>query len=119
MDVLKMLNPLYHLWCLMKVRQMEKTEEAMRRECEKRKVHPITYGGFKMQITPAESRILPDKVSCENELKRLGLMEGDPRPTPSINEAYTNPEKYEIPTQYTDRGRTYLRWLKRFRLVDR
>ena len=46
-------------------------------------------------------------------------MEGEPRPTPSINEAYTNPEEYEIPTQYTDRGRTYLRWLKGFRLVDR
>lgn len=76
MEVLKMLNPLYHLPCLIKVRQMEKTEEAMRRECEKREVHWMPNGRFKMQITQAESRTHPDKVPCENELKRLGLRGG-------------------------------------------
>ena len=57
----------------MKVRQLEKTEEAMRRECEKRKVHWMPNGSFRIQVTLAESRIVPDKVSCENEFKRLGL----------------------------------------------
>ena len=115
MDTVMSLNPLRHLWCLWKCKQMDNIESAIHAEVKHQQCFHRS-GRIEIMITMEESRLLVTKVSLENELKRLGLMEGEARPTPSVSTAYADCERYRVLCAYTERGLAYRSILRRLGL---